>query len=296
MKLSKSVLVSTAAILISSTAIAAEPALQAAVERGAKTAATTSDDGVVRIGWQRTDVPVRVDGVPLPPAAGLGSWAAFKAVGDQVMLMGDTVVFEDEITPAMDVAFAHGLSVTALHNHFTYDDPPVYFMHIGGHGEAETLAAGVDAVWDAIKAVRARHPAPQRRSVAGAVGTGYLYAGALEDILGMKAAEGGGVTKFTIAREGVMHGVPVGGSMGLTTWAAFVGDNAAASVDGDFMMMADEVQPVMHALRRHGIHIVALHNHMIGEEPTSYFLHFWGRGSAQHLAIGLREALDVQRK
>jgi len=289
-----SIVAFSVALVFSGITSAAESPVKAAVERGAEMPATTTDDGVVRIGWSRDDVPVKIDGIAFPPAAGLGSWAAFTAVGDHAMLMGDTVVFEDEITPAMDAAFAHGLSVTALHNHFTYDDPPVYFMHVGGLGKAEELAGGVKAMRDAIRSVRADHPAPRRRSGAGAAGTGELDVAALERVLGGKASVNGGVAKFVFAKEGEMHGVRIGGSMGLTTWAAFVGDDEAAAVDGDFMMTGTQVQPVMHALRRHDIHIVALHNHMIGEEPTSYFLHFWGRGPAQDLATGFREALYTQ--
>src|SRR3954447_1389194 len=129
-----------------------------AAASGAKT--TVTPDGVVRIGWPRSDVKVQVDGVPLHPFAGLGSWAAFTAAPHGAMAMGDTVVFQDEVTPAIDAAFAHGLEVTGLHNHFFYDEPKVYFMHIGGRGEAEKLAAGVKAVWDAIKKVRAADPTP----------------------------------------------------------------------------------------------------------------------------------------
>src|SRR3954449_3175220 len=124
-----------------------------ATASGAKT--TTTKDGVVRIGWPRTDVKVTVDGMPLHPFAGLGSWAAFTKARHGAMVMGDTVVFQDEVSPAMDAAFANGLEVTALHNHFFFDEPKVYFMHIGGMGEPEKLAAGVKAVWDAIKQVRA---------------------------------------------------------------------------------------------------------------------------------------------
>src|SRR5947208_2630738 len=127
-----------------------------AVASGTK--ATTTGDGVVRIAWARTDVPVVVDGVALKPFAGLGSWAAFAKAPHGAMVMGDTVVFQDEVTPAMDAAFAAGLDVTGLHNHFFYDEPKVYFMHIGGQGEPERLAAGVKAVWDAIKKQRAGHP------------------------------------------------------------------------------------------------------------------------------------------
>src|SRR6516164_6228072 len=129
-----------------------------ATAAGAKT--TTTPDGVVRIAWARADVAVKVDGVPLKPFAGLGSWAAFTSAPHGAMVMGDTVVFQDEVTPAMDAAFAHGLEVTGLHNHFFYDEPKVYFMHIGGRGEPEKLASGIKAVWDAIKRIRAAAPAP----------------------------------------------------------------------------------------------------------------------------------------
>src|SRR4051794_9789408 len=134
-----------------------------AIAAAAATKATTTDDGVVRIAWARTDVPVKVDGMALKPFAGLGSWAAFTRAPHGAMAMGDTVVFEDEVSPAMDAAFANGLEVTGLHNHFLFDEPKVFFMHIGGTGDPEKLASGVKAVWDAIRSVRRENPAPQRR-------------------------------------------------------------------------------------------------------------------------------------
>lgn len=133
------------------------------IGKAAGTTATTMPDGVVRIGWPRTDVKVAVDGMSLKPFAGLGSWAAFKATKHGAMAMGDTVVFQDEVTPAMDAAFENGLEVTALHNHFFFDEPKVYFMHIGGDGDPEKLARGVKAVWDAIKAVRKDKETPATR-------------------------------------------------------------------------------------------------------------------------------------
>ncbi|MEI7687137.1 MAG: DUF1259 domain-containing protein, partial [Planctomycetota bacterium] len=128
---------------------------------GAKS--TVAPDGVVRIAWGRTDVKVQIDGVPYPPAGGLGSWAAFKKMPHGAMVMGDTVVFQDEVSPAMDAAFANGLEVTALHNHFFYDEPKVYFMHIGGKGDPEKLAKGVKEVWDAVKKVRAAAAEPAKQ-------------------------------------------------------------------------------------------------------------------------------------
>jgi hypothetical protein len=269
--------------------------LQDSISKASDQSATIADDGVVRITWARDDVKVQVDGIDFPPAAGLGSWAAFKDMGGHAMLMGDTVVFEDEMTPAMDAAFANGLEITGIHNHFIYDDPPVYFMHVGGMGEPAELAAGVKAVWDTIKALRNEQPVPQRLTEGALpVTDGEIDPDVIQEVLGIEPEVTERVVKFTFPKEGNMHGVQVGGSMGLTTWAAFIGADDNAAVDGDFMMAADEVQAVMHALRENEIQIVALHNHMIGEEPTSYFLHYWGRGTAADLAKGIKAALDVQ--
>lgn len=199
--------------------------------------------------------------------------------------MGDTVVFEDEITAAMDAAFAAGLEVTGLHNHFIFDDPPVYFMHVGGTGPAHDLATGVKAVWDAIRTVRAETPTPRRR-FPGSTPTvaGEFDVASLRRYFEVDPELNGGVVKFTLPRTGRMHGVEVGGSMGLTTWAAFSGSTAMATVAGDFIMTAEEVQPVLRSLRAGDIHVVALHNHMIGETPAFYFVHYWGKGPAEDLA------------
>jgi hypothetical protein len=276
--------------------VAAEDRLDAEkIGRAAGVKATTSPDGVVRIAWARSDVPVSVDGMPLKPFAGLGSWAAFVSAPHGAMVMGDTVVFQDEVTPAMDAAFAAGLEVTALHNHFFYDEPKVYFMHIGGRGESEKLAGGVKAVWDAIKKVRAESPKPAARFAGSVPKDGKIDAAAIEKALGQKSEAQAGVVKVTIGREGTMHGVKIAASMGLTTWAAFSGSDELAAVDGDFIMSADEVQPVLRTLRQSGIHIVALHNHMIGEQPAFTFTHFWGKGSAAELSRGLHSALEAQK-
>jgi hypothetical protein len=261
----------------------------------AGTKAIPKDGGVIRIEWPRTDVPVKVDGMPLRPFAGLGSWAAFIPAPHGAMMMGDTVVFEDEVSPAMDAAFAAGLEVTALHNHFFYDEPKVFFMHIGGHGEAQKLAAGVKGLWDAIKKVRQETPMPAKRFQGAVPKEGKIDAHAIEQVLAHKSQSKDGIVKVSIGREGVMHKVKVGESMGLNTWAAFSGSDELAVVDGDFIMTAGEVQAVMRALRKSNINIVAIHNHMMGEQPAFYFLHFWGKGSPQDLATGIKAALDAQK-
>jgi hypothetical protein len=266
----------------------------AAIGKAAGTDATVTPDGVVHLAWSRHDVPVKVDGAPLDPAAGLGSWAAFLPTDHGSMVMGDTVVFQDEVDAAMDAAFAHGLAVTALHNHFMYDAPRVFFMHIEGHGDAVTLAGGVKSVWDAIKAVRAKAPIPVEGFPGPAPQPGKLDVDALAKIIDHPAQAVGNVVKVTIGREGHMEGTTVPASMGLTTWAAFSGSDAAATVDGDFIMTAADITLVLKALRAHGIHVAALHNHMTSGEPFYFFTHYWGKGTAKDLAQGFRAALDAQ--
>ena len=286
-------------LVIAGLALACGPAAAAsldaaAIAKAAGAKATLQGDGVVKIGWSRSDVPVTVDGMRLPPAAGLGSWAAFAPMGNQAMVMGDTVVFQDEVDAAMDAAFAHGLHVTGLHNHFFYDHPKVYFMHIEGEDSATALAADVKAVWDAIKAVRAAHPEPAEGFGGVAPKPGKLEADALAKIAGHRVEANNGSPKITVGTTGRMRNQSIGASMGLTTWAAFSGSDDLAAMDGDFIMRADEVQPVLRALRKAGIHIVALHNHMIGTQSDFYFAHFWGKGKAADLARGFRAALDAQ--
>jgi hypothetical protein len=179
------------------------------IAAAAGTKVTRTKDGVVRIAWPRSEVAVKVDGMPLKPFAGLGSWAAFTPAMDGAMVMGDTVVFEDEVTPAMDAAFAGGLEVTGLHNHFFYDEPKAYFMHIGGKGDPEKLASAVKAVWDAIKKVRADRPEPARRFDGEVPKEGTIDAPAIEKILGQTAESQSGIVKVTIGREGRMHGVKI---------------------------------------------------------------------------------------
>jgi hypothetical protein len=266
------------------------------IGQAAGTKATTTTDGVVRIGWPRTDVTVQVDGMPLKPFAGLSSWAAFTPAPHGAMVMGDTVVFEDEVSPAMDAAFAADLEVTGLHNHFFHDEPKVYFMHIGGMGDPEKIATAVRGVWEAIRKVRSDHPVPAQHFAGDIPKEGKIEVEALEKILGQKSETQQNVVKFTSGREGMMHGVQVGKSMGLTTWAAFSGSEDLAAVDGDFIMTTLEVQPVLRALRKANLQIVALHNHMIGEQPPFYFTHYWGKGRPPDLAKSLKSALDAQEK
>lgn len=296
MKASLSILVALHLLVMGSAAGAAtvERLDQKVIADASGASPTTAPDGAVKIGWLRNDVTVTVDGMTLPPAAGLGSWAAFASTPKGAMVMGDTVVFEDEVDAALDAAFAHGLSVSAIHNHFFHDTPKVYFMHIGGEGKPDALAAAVKEVWAAIRAVRTARAQPATAFDGNVPSAGHVDSAAVGKIIGQPATDTQGVAKVTIGRNGTMHGMDVGASMGLTTWAAFSGTDALAAIDGDFIMTAEESQPVLKALRKGGIHVVALHSHMMGEEPNFYFTHFWGKGKAEDLARAFRVALDAQ--
>ncbi len=255
-----------------------------------------ADENVFKVTKPRTDVKIQVDQWAMPPFMGLGSWAAFTPAhgGNHVMMMGDTVVFEDEVNPVMSAAFEAGLEVTALHNHFFFDDPKVYFMHIGGTGEASKLAAGVKKVYDKIAEIRAATPVPTKAFSGNIASTSAISAAPLEAALGVKGLANQGMFKIVIGRQATMHGVSVGKEMGINTWASFGGSDDAAVIDGDFAMLENELQPVLHAMRKEGINIVAIHQHMSHEQPQYLFLHYWGKGKAVDLAQSLKRVLDAQ--
>lgn len=261
------------------------------------TGAYTAAEDVHRVTFPRTDVKVTVDRWPMHPFMGLTSWAAFTSAGSDVMVMGDLVLFEDEVNPVMSAALDNGLEVTALHNHFFFDAPKVMFMHIGGHGKVERLASAVRAALDKVKQTRSANPTPASQFPGSAVSAASsITPGIIEGILGVKGQLNSGMYKLAIGRKARMHGHEIGNQMGVNTWAAFAGSDDDAFVDGDFAMLASELQSVLKALRRSGINIVAIHNHMTHEEPQYVFLHYWGKGSTAALASGLRTALDTQSK
>lgn len=251
---------------------------------------------VFKISSARTDIKVQVDGWTMPPFMGLTSYAAFTPFkGAQLMVMGDTVLQQDEVNPAMSAAFESGLEVTALHNHFFFDQPKIYFMHIGGTGNAQKLAAGVKNVWDRIKAVRAANPQPAERLAEPIPAGSSISAAPLQRILGTQGQASNGMFKSVWGLTVQMHGMKLGNEMGLNTWAAFAGTDDNAVLDGDFAMRENEVQAVLRAMREEGINVVALHSHMVGERPRIFFVHYWGRGKAADLAQSLRKVLAAQR-
>lgn len=263
---------------------------------GAKGAYTAAED-VYRVTFPRNDIKIAVEGRPMHPFLGFTSWAAFTpAQHGGLMVMGDLVLFEDEVNPVMSAALENGLEVTALHNHFFFDSPRVMFMHIGGNGAPEKLAEAVRRALDAAKAVRAANAQPGVRFSAEQLPeSNSITAEAIDRILGVQGQVNTGMYKAQIGRKATMHGATVGNQMGVNTWAAFGGTDESAFVAGDFAMLKTELQPVLKALRKAGINIVAIHNHMTHEEPQYIFLHYWGRGPAAWLARGLRSALDTQQ-
>lgn len=210
------------------------------------------------------------------------------------MVMGDMVMTEDQVNSVMSVALDNGLEVTGLHNHFFFDSPKIMFMHIGGMGDEVKLAEAVGKVLARIKET-AGGKGEIPKAVLDPAKTS-LEPAKIDQALGRKGELAGGVYKVTIGRSTKMAGQEVGNTMGVNTWAAFVGSDEQAVVDGDFAMTEAEVQPVLKALRSHNINIVAIHNHMVGEEPRIVFLHFWGIGPTVDLAKGLKAALDTQGK
>lgn len=255
-------------------------------------------EGVFKISAPRQDISVTVDGWKMPPFMGLTSWAGFESGQKQeAMVMGDIVLFQDEVNTVMSAALNHGLEVTALHNHFFFDEPKVYFMHIGGDGDTATLAGGVKAVFDAIKQYRSEHPRIARGFGAPLPETSSISAEPLNAVFGAKGQVQDGMVKFTFGREVTMEcGCKAGKEMGVNTWAAFAGSDDNAVVDGDFVVTADELQPALKSLRADGINIVAIHSHMTEDTPHVLFFHYWGRGKAADLAASLKKALPPEKK
>jgi len=263
----------------------------ALVDEALGRAGTTQPDGVRRYSFPRSDLNVRLDDVAIMPALALGSWVAFQSIGDeQVMVMGDLVLTHDEVNPVMSALLDAGLSVTALHNHLLRSSPATMYMHIGGHGQARDVAV---AIASALAKSRTPLGAP---STAPASSTALdLDTAALDRIMESPGRASGGVYHFSFPRpESVTHdGMPAPATMGTGTALNFqpLGGGRAA-ITGDFVLRADEVGPVMRALRTANIEVTALHNHMLDDEPRLFFMHFWAQADANALARGLRSALD----
>lgn len=248
-------------------------------------------DAVLKVNIPRSDLAVSVAGVATPTPFGFGGWVAF-ARGDHDMdvVMGDLVLTEDEVNPVMSALLEQGIEVTALHNHFFWDAPRMFYLHVHAHGDAQEVARRLKPALAMI--------GKGARAAAGASGAplrGPLDTAALVRTIGHAGEQSGAVFKITIGRPDIAmreNGAAITARMGLNTWAAFYGSDADAVVAGDFAMLESEVQPVLKALRAGGLDVVAIHHHMTGARPVVIFLHYWGRGPAARLAAGVRAALD----
>jgi hypothetical protein len=246
---------------------------------------------VLKVNIPRNDVSVTVANVKTPTPFGFGGWIAMtKGTGGMDAMMGDLVLTQDEVNPVMSALLDNGLDVTALHNHFLWDEPRMFYMHVHGHGKAADLAKRVKPVLDLI----GKSPAKPATTTPAGAPPSALDTAKLAQIVGTQGEQSGPVYKITIGRDDVKlteMGAPINARMGLNTWAAFVGTNDNAAVAGDVAMLAGEVTPVLKALRKNGLDVVAIHHHMTDTRPTIYFLHYWGTGPADKLATGFKAAL-----
>ena len=281
--------------LTASASLAQAQEMPAAYKAVLETLGKTGDykDNVLKVNIPRNDLSVTVANVKTPTPFGFGGWVALtKGTGMDVM-MGDLVLTQEEVNPVLSALLANGLEATALHNHFFWDEPRIFYMHVHGHGTPAGLARQLRPALDLI-GKGAKPAAPAATPGAAAPAPGFDTA-KVAQIAGHQGETNGAVYKITVGRDDLKlteMGAPINARMGLNTWAALVGSNENAAIAGDVAMLASEVQPVLKALRNNGIDIVAIHHHMTGTNPTIYFLHYWGTGPAEKLATGFKAALD----
>ena len=246
--------------------------------------------GVLKVNIPRNDLKITIQGVAMPTPFGFGGWIALtKATDGSDLMMGDLVLLQDEVNPVLSALLDNGIDVTALHNHFFWDEPHVFYMHVHGMGKATDLAKRVKPALDLIG-----HVTPATVPPSSGAGTAMDTAN-LAKIVGHEGEQNGAVYKITVGRDDLSmkeHGATINARMGLNTWAAFVGTQEDAAVAGDVAMLESEVTPVLKALRKNGLDVVAIHHHMTEDRPVVIFLHYWGRGSAEKLASGFKAALD----
>jgi hypothetical protein len=247
---------------------------------------------VLKVNIPRSDLNVTVASVKTPTAFGFGGWVAMtKGSGGMDVMMADLVLTQDEVNPVMSALLDNGLEVTALHNHFLWDEPRMFYMHVHGHGTTAELARRVKPAIDLIGKGASR---PTGAPASPAATSPSLDTAKIAQLVGVEGEQSGAVYKITIGRDDLKltdMGALINARMGLNTWAAFVGTNEHAAIAGDVAMLASEVQPVLKTLRKAGIDVVAIHHHMTGTQPTVYFLHYWGTGPADTLATAFKSAL-----
>jgi len=247
-------------------------------------------NNVLKVNVPRNDLHVTVNKVALPTPFGFGGWFAMtKGDGGEDVRMGD-LVMQEEVNPVMSALLDNGLEVAALHNHFFWEEPRIYYMHLHGQGKPADLAKQIKPALDLIGKEPSQPAAKPASNPATTLDTAKIAR-----IVGHDGEQSGAVYKITIGRDDLklkVMGATINARMGLNTWAAFYGTNDNAAIAGDVAMLGNEVTPVLKALRSHGLDVVAIHNHMIDTQPNVIFLHYWGQGKADDLANGFKAALD----
>ena len=250
-------------------------------------------DSVLKVNIPRNDVKVTVAGVSTPTPFGFGGWVAMtKGDGGDQVLMGDLVLLQDEVNPVMSALLDNGFDVTALHNHFFWDEPRMYYMHVHGHGPAAELAQKLKP---AITLIGKSSGGSAPGAPAAPAPPNTLNTARLAEMVGAQGEQSGAVYKITLPRSDlkvVEMGATINARMGLNTWAAFTGTDDKAAIAGDVAMLESELTPVLKALRKNGLDIVAIHHHMTADRPMIIFLHYWGTGPADKLASGFKAAVN----
>jgi hypothetical protein len=252
-------------------------------------------EAVYTIPLPRNDLKIKIKGEPIPIPFGFGGWISFKktADGKSAMVMGDTVLLQEEVNPLISAAQANGLEIGAIHNHFFYEEPRIFYMHIHGMGSVAELAKRyADTIRDTKIFPANQPPAGPPPALTGKENFDIP---ALDAIVKYTGTVNGPTYKYTIGRSDLkvmVMGVEMTTNIGLNTWASFAGKQDDAQIAGDIAMLPGEVNNVIRALRGHNLEVVAVHSHMLTDEPHMIFLHYYGRGPAATLAQGFRAALD----
>jgi Domain of Unknown Function (DUF1259) len=272
-----------AGTILATPTFAAEPDWNQVAQSLGKSGAVQAG-GIYRVSFPRTDLKVLLDGVALRPGFAFGGWVAFQPMGPQTMIMGDLVLTQDEVNPVMHKLEEGGIEITAVHNHLLRAEPMTLYMHVQGQGDPVTLASALH-----VGLAVSKTPPPGTSQPANIDMIG------IDRIMGYRGQDSGGIYQFGIPRAQAItdHGMALADAMGAAITVNFqpTGFDTAA-ITGDFVLLSNEVNPVIKALQANGIEVTALHSHMLDEQPRLFFMHFWANDDARKLATGLRAALD----
>jgi hypothetical protein len=270
-------------ILVRAQGVTTVPIDQALGRSGQKTG------DVYKVGFPRTDLHVSVHGLAIKPGLALGSWAAFLGTDDNAMVTGDLVLLEGEVNPVVEKLRSSGFEISAVHNHLLEETPHVMYVHYMGHGPAAQLATSLRAALSVSKTPL------DKPAAAAPEAASPEWVKAVEDAVGRKGTFKGGVLSYGVARSEAitMGGVTIAPAAGVAEGINFqAADSGKVATTGDFVLTAEEVNPVISELQGHHISVTALHSHMLTEQPRLFFMHFWSVGSPESVGAGIKAALS----